>query len=93
MQELSLMQLCSTVQSRVGKYHVIQSHPSFYLITNNRPLVGWTNISGSESEQGGSSTDQIPAIRAELLLHKMKGPQLNIQPVVQTFNHILDCVR
>jgi len=52
---------------------------------------GWTNISGIESEQG-STSKQIPAIRAELLLQKMKGSQLNIQPVVQTFNQILDCV-
>ncbi len=55
-------------------------------------LVGWTNISGIESEQGGSSSNQLPAMRAEMLLQKIKCSQLNILHVVQTFNQILDCV-
>lgn len=56
-------------------------------------IKGWTNISGIESEHGGVSSNQIPAVRAEILLQKMKSSQLNVQPVVQTFNQILDCVR
>ena len=56
------------------------------------PFEGWTNISGIKKEQEGVSNNFIPAERAESLLRKMKDCKLDVQPVVQTFNIILDCV-
>ncbi|KAL9188124.1 hypothetical protein ACHAXT_006502 [Thalassiosira profunda] len=58
----------------------------------NCAITGWTNISGVESERGGSG-DAIPAERAERLLHKMKDSELGVLAVfhAQTFNIILDC--
>ena len=57
----------------------------------NCAIQGWTNISGVESEQGGVSSNVVPAERAERLLRQMKDTS-NARPVAQTFNIILDCV-
>ncbi|KAL7537018.1 hypothetical protein ACHAXR_007541, partial [Thalassiosira sp. AJA248-18] len=57
----------------------------------NCAITGWTNISGIESEQGGMPSNVMPAERAEMLLQKMKDSQLDVHPVAQTFNIILDC--
>jgi len=57
----------------------------------NCAITGWTNISGIESGEEALSSNVIPAERAEMLLRKMKETQLNVHPVAQTFNIILDC--
>ena len=57
----------------------------------NCAIQGWTNISGSESEQGWVSSNVVPAERAERLLRQMKDAS-DARPVAQTFNIILDCV-
>lgn len=54
---------------------------------------GWTSISGIESDnEGGLSYKELPAERAEKLLKRMKDAHLDVHPVAQTFNIILDCV-
>ena len=61
----------------------------------NCAIQGWTNISGNESEQDGAVASDnivIPAERAERLLEKMRDPKNDVQPGIQTFNIIIDCV-
>ena len=56
---------------------------------------GWANCSGT-TEGGGTTGAKFPAERAEILLQKMKklrgNKPLDVHPVAQSFNIVLDCV-
>lgn len=57
---------------------------------------GWANISGSYDNEDEALDDAIPAERAEMLLKRIESfknnQSLDINPIVQTYNIVLDCV-
>lgn len=57
----------------------------------NCAILGWTSVSGLESERGGGQ-DAVPAERAEMLLERMRDDRLDVRPVAYTINLILDTV-
>mmetsp|Transcript_29269 Transcript_29269/g.60987 ORF Transcript_29269/g.60987 Transcript_29269/m.60987 type:complete len:708 (-) Transcript_29269:4026-6149(-) len=65
------------------------------IIVFNNVLSGWANISGSYDNEDEALDDAIPAERAETLLKRIdsfkNNQSLDINPIVQTYNIVLDC--